>query len=179
MSASALKAVVKRAALNRPKYDTEQLSTSAQKRILKPNQILLQLCHAPRKPRPMNGLLYVALGGALGASARHLLGEGAKRAFGPDYPYGTLCANILGGFFMGLLAGWLAYKISGSENIRLFLGVGLLGGFTTFSSFSLEAFSMLERKAYGTFAGYISMSVIISIAALAVGLMLARKMFGT
>lgn len=126
----------------------------------------------------MNGLLYVALGGALGASGRHLLGMGTVRAFGSGYPYGTMMANVLGGFFMGLLAGWLALKVSGGTNLRLFLGVGLLGGFTTFSAFSLEAVLMYEKKAYGALLSYVGGSVILSIGALMVGLILARKMFG-
>ena len=127
----------------------------------------------------MSGILYVALGGALGASGRHLLGMGALKAFGPDYPYGTMIANILGGFLMGVLAGWLALKVSGGENLRLFLGVGLLGGFTTFSAFSLDAIMMYEKKAYGALLSYVGGSVILSIGALMIGLILARKIFGT
>ena len=127
----------------------------------------------------MNGLLYVALGGALGASGRHLLGIGTLKAFGPGYPYGTMIANVLGGFLMGLLAGWLALKVSGGTNLRLFLGVGLLGGFTTFSAFSLDAVLMYEKKAYGALLSYVGGSVILSIGALMIGLILARKVFGT
>lgn len=127
----------------------------------------------------MTGILYVALGGALGASARHLLGLAALKAFGPSYPYGTMAANIIGGFLMGLLAGWLALKVSGGTNLRLFLGVGLLGGFTTFSAFSLDAVLMYEKKAYGALLGYVSGSVILSIGALMMGLILARKLFGS
>lgn len=123
----------------------------------------------------MNGLFYVAAGGAIGASCRHLLGVGAIRVFGPGYPYGTFIANIMGSFLMGLLAGWLALKISGGTNIRLFLGVGLLGGFTTFSAFSLDAILMLERKAYGAFTGYVLGSVTLSLLALMAGLILSRK----
>jgi len=127
----------------------------------------------------MNGLLYVALGGALGASGRYILGLGALKAFGPDYPYGTMAANVIGGFLMGLLAGWLALKVSGGANLRLFLGVGLLGGFTTFSAFSLDAVLMYEKKAYGALMSYVGGSVILSIGALMIGLILARKLFGT
>lgn len=127
----------------------------------------------------MTGLLYVALGGALGASGRHLLGMATLKTLGPDYPYGTMAANVIGGFLMGVLAGWLALKVSGSENFRLFLGVGLLGGFTTFSAFSLDAVLMYEKKAYGALMSYVGGSVILSILALAIGLILARKIFGT
>lgn len=126
----------------------------------------------------MNGLLYVALGGAIGASGRHLLGMATKSILGVAYPYGTFAANILGGFFMGLLVGWMALRVSGGENLRLFLAVGLLGGFTTFSAFSLDAVLMYERKAYAAMAGYIGGSVILSIGALMLGLILARKVFG-
>lgn len=125
----------------------------------------------------MSGLLYVAAGGAIGASCRHLLGMAAMRVFGTGYPDGTFIANIMGSFLMGMLAGWLAFKISGGTNIRLFLGVGLLGGFTTFSAFSLDAILMLERKAYGAFTGYVLGSVILSLLALMVGLILSRKIF--
>lgn len=127
----------------------------------------------------MNGILYVALGGAVGASLRHMVGLAASRLAGTGYPYGTFIANVLGGLLMGLLAGWLAHKVSGSENLRLFLGVGLLGGFTTFSAFSLDAVMMYERKAYGAMAGYIGSSVILSIGALMIGLIIARKVFGS
>jgi len=125
----------------------------------------------------MSGLLYVAAGGAIGASCRHLVGMASLRVFGTDYPYGTFIANVFGSFLMGLLAGWLAFKISGGTNIRLFLGVGVLGGFTTFSAFSLDAILMLERKAYGAFASYVMGSVIVSLIALILGLFLSRKIF--
>jgi len=123
----------------------------------------------------MNGLIYVALGGAIGASCRHLLSLGATRLWGMGYPYGTFAANVLGSFLMGCLAGWLAAKLSGSEPLRLFLGVGLLGGFTTFSAFSLEAVMMYQRKAYVTLIAYASGSVIVSIIALILGLIFMRK----
>lgn len=125
----------------------------------------------------MNGLIYVALGGAIGASCRYLLGGVAFRVMGPGFPWGTLAANVIGGLLMGLLVGWLAFRVSGGENLRLFLAVGVLGGFTTFSSFSLEALRMIETKAYGLAAGYISASVVLSVLAVFIGLMIARKLF--
>lgn len=126
--------------------------------------------------RTLMSYLLVALGGGLGAVARHGLGHASLKAFGPGFPIGTMAANVLGGFLMGLLVGWLATK-DGGQNLRLFLGVGLLGGFTTFSAFSLDAMQMIERGAWGTASLYIGGSVILSIAALALGLMMARGMF--
>ncbi len=125
----------------------------------------------------MSSILYVALGGAIGASARHLLGGMISRAAWPAFPYATLSANVVGSFLMGILVAWLAARSSGDSAWRLFIGVGLLGGFTTFSSFSLDAILMLEKKAYGAFAAYVGGSVILSLLALMLGLMLARKVF--
>lgn len=123
----------------------------------------------------MTSFFAVALGGAVGASARHGLGLAMLRLFGPGFPVGTLMANIIGGLLMGLLMGWLLRTAPENANIiRLFAGVGVLGGFTTFSAFSLEAMRMLEAKAVGQFLGYVSASVILSIAAVALGLFLMR-----
>ena len=100
----------------------------------------------------MTSFLSVALGGAIGASARHGLGLAMLRFFGPGFPVGTLLANVLGGLLMGLLMGWLLTTApENANNIRLFAGVGVLGGFTTFSAFSLDAMRMLEAKAIGQF----------------------------
>jgi CrcB protein len=124
-----------------------------------------------------SNLLWVAFGGALGASARHLLSGLTLRQFGPGFPMGTLSANIIGSALMGLLVGWLAHKGAESgQTLRLFLGVGVLGGFTTFSAFSLESFLMLEKKQYSALLGYVSASFILSLAALALGLWLSRFM---
>ena len=126
----------------------------------------------------MSSILYVALGGALGASGRYLLGQGATRIFGAGFPIGTLSANIIGSALMGLLFGYLSTRSGGSsESLRLFIGVGLLGGFTTFSAFSLESIMMLERKAYGSFVSYIGLSIGLSLLALVVGLWLSRAVF--
>jgi len=123
----------------------------------------------------MTSFLSVALGGAIGASARHGLGLAMVRFFGPGFPVGTLVANVLGGLLMGLLMGWLLRTApENANNIRLFAGVGVLGGFTTFSAFSLDAIRMLESKAIGQFLGYVSASVVLSIAAVALGLFLMR-----
>jgi CrcB protein len=126
----------------------------------------------------MSKLLYVALGGAAGAVARYLVGVQALRSFGPGWPWGTLAVNVVGGFLMGALAGWLAHRGGADqERWRLLLGVGVLGGFTTFSAFSLEAALMIERRAYGQAFSYATGSVILSVAALFAGLMIARRVF--
>jgi len=121
----------------------------------------------------MPNLLIVMLGGALGAGARHLVGSVALARWGTGFPLGTLSVNLIGGLLMGLLAGWLA-RGGGSEASRLFFAVGILGGFTTFSAFSLETFLMIERSQYGLAALYIGASVIGSVALLFLGLLAMR-----
>lgn len=126
----------------------------------------------------MTKLIFVALGGGAGAVARYLVGMGALRSFGPGWPVGTLTVNVVGGLAMGLLAGWLAHRGGADqERWRLLLGVGVLGGFTTFSAFSLETALMIEKRAYGQAFAYTAASVLLSVAALFVGLMLARRAF--
>jgi CrcB protein len=122
----------------------------------------------------MEKLLLVAAGGAAGAVARYGLGVQAGRVFGQAWPYGTLVANVLGGLLMGLLAG---SALGGDERTRLLLGVGVLGGFTTFSAFSLETARMLEARAYAQAGAYAAGSVILSVGALMVGLMIGRRAF--
>ena len=115
--------------------------------------------------------LLVGLGGALGAMARF----GVGRIVGVTaLPWATLSVNVLGGFAMGLLAGWLAVRGNGGEGWRLLLSVGVLGGFTTFSAFSLEMMLMLERGEMLTAIGYALASVVLSVGALALGLGLAK-----
>lgn len=119
-------------------------------------------------------LLLVMLGGALGSGARHLIGRAMLAVAGPRFPFGTLTVNLVGGLLMGALVGALA-RIGGSEDWRLFVGVGLLGGFTTFSAFSLDAVTMIERGAPGLALGYVLVSVVGSIAALFAGLAVVRS----
>lgn len=119
-------------------------------------------------------LLLVMAGGAIGAGLRYLAGRASAAAFGVDYPWGTLLVNLTGALLMGLLAGALA-RSGGSEETRLFLGVGILGGFTTFSAFSLEAASMIERGQIMVAGGYALLSVMGSVALLFAGLWMARS----
>lgn len=122
----------------------------------------------------MPNLLLVMLGGALGAGARHLVGAATLVRFGPGFPWGTLIVNLAGGLLMGLLAGWLV-RAGGTEQTRLFLAVGVLGGFTTFSAFSLDTWLMIERGMLGPAACYVLASVIGSLMLLLAGLWLMRS----
>lgn len=109
----------------------------------------------------------------MGAMARHGLGRVIPAGV---FPWPTFVANGLGGLLMGLLVGWLALRAQGQgETLRLLLGVGLLGGFTTFSAFSLETVQMIERRDWTLAMGYVAGSVVVSVAALMLGLMIARK----
>jgi CrcB protein len=122
-------------------------------------------------------LLFVFLGGGTGALARHFVGQFTLRQFGPAWPYGTFTVNVVGGFLMGVLASWLAHRGGADQDKwRLLFGVGILGGFTTFSAFSLETALMIERRAYGQALAYVAASVLLAIGALFAGLLLTRRM---
>ncbi|MFD1949736.1 fluoride efflux transporter CrcB [Sphingomonas arantia] len=121
----------------------------------------------------MPSLLLVMGGGAIGSGLRYLVGRLALAQFGPGFPFGTLAVNLIGGALMGLLAGLLAREVAG-ESVRLLLGVGVMGGFTTFSAFSLETVLMLQRGELATAVGYVMVSVLGALAALFVGLQAAR-----
>ncbi|WP_294191482.1 fluoride efflux transporter CrcB [uncultured Sphingomonas sp.] len=121
----------------------------------------------------MNALLPVMAGGALGSAGRYLTGRFTLSLLGPDWPWGTMTVNFVGGLLMGVLTGMLA-RVSAPEGWRLFLGIGVLGGFTTFSSFSLDTVNMIERGAILPAVGYVAVSVIGAIVALFAGLSIVR-----
>lgn len=119
-------------------------------------------------------LLQVALGGAIGASGRYLTGLAAIRVMGPGFPWGTLTVNIVGSFVMGVFVVVLGH-LSATRFAPLLM-TGVLGGFTTFSAFSLDAITLWERGQTGIAAVYVFVSVIFSLSALGAGLILARGM---
>lgn len=122
----------------------------------------------------MSHILLVALGGGLGASARYLTNLAALRIVGPNFPWGTITVNIIGSFLMGVLIESLARRSGTSMELRSFLATGFLGGFTTFSAFSLDFALMWERGNQWHGAVYLGASVLLSIAALFAGLALVR-----
>lgn len=125
----------------------------------------------------MKLLLLAAAGGALGAAARHGVGVTVMRLAGPmmTLPWATLIVNIVGSFLMGVLIETLAQRYTGTPELRTFLATGILGGFTTFSTFSLDTIALINGKHHALAAVYVASSVSLSIFALAIGLMLTRQ----
>lgn len=121
-----------------------------------------------------SGYLAVFIGGGLGAALRHGVNRASLAYLGPAFPYGTLSVNVIGGLMMGVLAELFLVKGGGSQDFRLFLTTGVLGGFTTFSAFSLDAALMWQRSDYVALASYIVASVLLSISALFVGMAAVR-----
>lgn len=122
----------------------------------------------------MNGLFPVMIGGAIGAGARHLVGYAMLARLGPGFPWWTLAVNIVGSLAMGLLIGHFA-RGGATEAARLFLGVGILGGFTTFSSFSMEFWLLFERGQVAQAAAYVLGSVVGAIVACGIGMLVIRQ----
>jgi CrcB protein len=122
----------------------------------------------------MTHLIYVALGGAIGASLRHLVNLASLRLFGPGFPWGTMTVNIVGSFAMGIFVELLARRLGGTQELRLLVATGLLGGFTTFSAFSLDVAGLWERGSGSIAFVYAVASVVLSISALFAGLAMSR-----
>lgn len=118
--------------------------------------------------------LLVMIGGGIGAGLRHLANLGVLRAFGPGFPVGTMLINIAGSLAMGLFIELLMRRFGSSNELRLFIATGILGGFTTFSAFSLDFATLWQRGDTLPALGYAAGSVILSIFALFAGLMLGR-----
>lgn len=123
----------------------------------------------------MLNVLIVAVGGALGAALRHLCNGLALRFVGAGFPWGTMAINIAGSFAMGLFIELLGRRFNASNELRLFVATGILGGFTTFSAFSLDFAVLWERGAMAPALGYALASVVGAILALFLGLWLARS----
>ncbi|WP_229191696.1 fluoride efflux transporter CrcB [Bradyrhizobium brasilense] len=119
-------------------------------------------------------LAAVAIGGSLGSVARYLVAIGAGRLVGAEFPWGTLVINIVGSFLMGVFAEAFALSWNASQAMRVFLTVGICGGFTTFSTFSLDAIVLMQRGELWSAGTYIAASVALSIFALFGGLLLVR-----
>lgn len=124
----------------------------------------------------MYGFLVVFVGAGLGGAARHGLNAAALRWLGSGFPHGTMIVNILGSFIMGLLAGWFAHRADPGQVWRLFMTTGMLGGFTTFSTFSLDTALMWERGQVAAALGYVLASVVLAVLGLFAGLLLIRHL---
>ena len=122
----------------------------------------------------MNHFLIVFLGGGIGAALRHGVNRLSLIWFGLGFPVGTLFVNVVGSLAMGLLIGAFAAMEPVSNNMRLFLATGILGGFTTFSAFSLDALTLWERGAFGHAIAYVAASVLFSLAAVTAGFLISR-----
>lgn len=124
----------------------------------------------------MYHLFLVAVGGAVGASLRHLTGLATMRLLGTGFPWGTLAVNIVGSFVMGAFIEYLSRRLGASNELRLFVATGVLGGFTTFSSFSLDFAALYERGAQAVAFGYVAASVLGALLAIFAGMWLVRTL---
>ena len=121
-------------------------------------------------------LLWVAAGGAVGSAARYMVNVWSGRLFGSGFPWHTLIVNVIGCFVIGLLVELMALKLNVGNELSAFLTTGILGGFTTFSAFSLDFALLVERKSYGLAGAYAASSVIVSLIAVFAGLHLVRAL---
>ncbi|WP_062234419.1 fluoride efflux transporter CrcB [Aureimonas sp. N4] len=126
----------------------------------------------------MMNFLLVAVGGGLGSVLRYGAGLAAARWLGTAFPFGTLFVNVTGSFAMGVLVEFLARRYGGADaNLRLLLATGVLGGYTTFSSFSLDFATLAERGELATAFAYLAVTILVGLGALFAGLALARQVF--
>ncbi|TWF54200.1 fluoride efflux transporter CrcB [Neorhizobium alkalisoli] len=125
----------------------------------------------------MTNVVLVAVGGAIGSVFRYLVGVWAVRLFGPSFPWGTFAVNVIGSFFIGLMVEMIARRFNASAEMRVFIVTGIIGGFTTWSSFTLDTMVLLERGAALPAFAYLAGSLVISFAAIFAGLALGRAMF--
>jgi fluoride exporter len=123
----------------------------------------------------MFNLVLVAIGGAAGSVCRYLVGMATLRLFGPNFPWGTLTVNIVGSLAIGLLVELIARRFDASMDLRLLVITGFLGGFTTFSAFSLDVISLFERGAVLQAGLYVASSILFSLLAVVAGLALMRS----
>ncbi len=121
-------------------------------------------------------VVWVAAGGALGAAARYGVNVWSGRLLGTEFPWHTLLVNVLGCFLMGLLTAAMALRLHLPQEMRLFLTTGILGGFTTFSAFSLDFAMLFERKSHLAAGAYAAASMLLPVAAMFLGLHLARSL---
>lgn len=124
----------------------------------------------------MPTIFWVALGGAIGSAARYGVNVWSGRLLGSEFPWHTLIVNVAGCFAMGVLIEWMALRLNAGNDARAFLITGILGGFTTFSAFSLDFALLVERKAHGLAWAYAGASVLLSLAAVFAGLRLVRAL---
>jgi CrcB protein len=131
-----------------------------------------------RYSRAMQAVVLVFLGAGLGGVLRHGVNIAAARVLGVDFPYGTAIINVSGSLIMGLLVGWLTFRVEAgwTQHVRLFVATGVLGGYTTFSTFSLETVLLIERNQIGLAALYVGGSVALGVLGLWAGLALIRSL---
>ena len=124
----------------------------------------------------MTAYLIVAVGSAIGGAFRHGVNVGAAKLMGTAWPYGTFAVNVVGSFLMGVIAGYFTLKGTASQRWLLFLTTGILGGFTTFSAFSLDVSLLVDRGRLHAVVGYVLGSVVLSVGALFLGIAIIRRL---
>ncbi len=122
----------------------------------------------------MSVILWIAAGGAIGSATRYAVAVASQRLVGTDFPWGTLAVNVSGCFAMGILVALAGQNFLPNQNLKAFLGIGILGGFTTFSAYSLDFWQLAERREYLAAALYGAGSVALSLVALLLGIWLTR-----